>query len=247
MFESNAHIAGPPAFDPLPIRASAIIVAAGSGRRMGGLAKPLLPLNGRPVIAYSLDAIQASALIDQIVLVGAPETQTAMEELRDSGVWPKLDRLVRGGERRQDSVEAGLAAVHPSSDVILVHDGARPFAPAALFDACVAAARTYGAAIAATPVIDTLKRAEGGTVQGTVDRTGLWAAQTPQAVQVRLLSDGFAFARCHGIEVTDEAMLMETIGQSIRIVPGGRFNLKITHPDDLPVAEAFARYLWEAP
>jgi 2-C-methyl-D-erythritol 4-phosphate cytidylyltransferase len=218
-------------------RASAIIVAAGQGRRMGGMPKVLLHLAGKPVIAYALDAIQEASSVTEIVLVGSATTLTEFEALRASAEWPKLARVVAGGERRQDSVAAGLAAIDPSADVVVVHDGARPFATSILFDECVEVARQFGAAIAAVPAVDTLKRVRDGTVEATIDRANLWAAQTPQAVRAEMLRE----AMQHGLDVTDEAMLMEAIGQTVRIVEGARFNLKITHPADLALAEAFAR------
>jgi 2-C-methyl-D-erythritol 4-phosphate cytidylyltransferase len=194
-------------------------------------------LAGKPVIAHALDAIEAASLVSEIVLVGSQTTLAELEALRASAAWPKLSRVVAGGERRQDSVAAGLEAVDPAAEVIVVHDGARPFAASALFDECVVTAREFGAAIAAVPVVDTLKRVHDGVVDVTVDRTDLWAAQTPQAVRAELLRE----AMRRELDVTDEAMLMEAIGQRVRIVDGSRFNLKITHPADLALAEAFAR------
>lgn len=232
---------------PIPATGGAILVAAGRARRMGGRAKILHPLNGRPAISYALDAMQAAQSIGQIVVVCNDETHTSLHSLLVAGEWAKVGALVPGGERRQDSVAAGLAAISERCDVVAVHDGARPFAPPALFDACIDAARRHGAAIAALPVVDTLKQVDEGVVHATVDRTGLWAAQTPQAFQTRLLRDAFAHADQHGIEATDEATLMETIGQAVHVVEGSRFNIKITHAGDVPIAEAFARFLREQP
>jgi 2-C-methyl-D-erythritol 4-phosphate cytidylyltransferase len=220
-------------------RAAAIVVGAGQGRRMGGVPKVLLPLGDRPVIAHALDALEAAAMVSEVVLVGGEATLDAFEAMRASGKWAKLARVVAGGERRQDSVAAGLAAADPAADVIVVHDGARPFASTALFDACVAEARRHGAAIAAIPVVDTLKRVRDDAVIATIDRSGLWAAQTPQSARADLLREAIA----RGLDGTDEAMLMEAIGQPVRVVEGSRFNLKITHPADLIFAEAIARVL----
>lgn len=222
-------------------RAAAIVVAAGQGRRMGGISKALLLVNGKPIINYVLDAIQTAALVSEIILVGNPAITLELQALAESGAWPKLTRVVTGGDRRQDSVMAGLDACGAGSDVIVVHDVARPFAAPALFDACIAAAREHGAAITAVPVVDTLKRVRDDVIDSTVDRSGLWGAQTPQAVRTDLLMDALG----RGIDVTDEAMLMESIGQSVRIVEGSRFNIKITHAADLAIATAFARALTE--
>lgn len=206
---------------------------------MGGVPKVLLSLSGRPVIAHVLDALEAAATISEVVLVGSGATLGAFETMRASGEWTKLTRVVAGGERRQDSVAAGLAAADPAADVVVVHDGARPFASPRLFDACVAKARAHGAAIAAIPVVDTLKRVRGDAVVATIDRADLWAAQTPQAAR----ADLFREAMTRGLDVTDESMLMEAIGQPVRVVEGARFNLKITHPADLADAEAIVRML----
>nr|MBA3416350.1 2-C-methyl-D-erythritol 2,4-cyclodiphosphate synthase [Chloroflexia bacterium] len=136
---------------------------------------------------------------------------------------------------RQDSVVAGLAAT-PAAEVVVVHDGARPLASAALFDACVAAARETGAAIAAVPVADTLKLVEAGRIVRTVDRAGVWAAQTPQAFRRALLLE--LFARAGERSVTDEAALCEALAIPVAVVEGSPANIKVTRPGDLAVAEA---------
>jgi 2-C-methyl-D-erythritol 4-phosphate cytidylyltransferase len=226
-------------------RACAILVAAGQSRRMGGLAKTLHPLADRPAIAYSLDALQNAESIEEIVIVCNDETRAAVKTIVAEGAWPKIAGLALGGARRQDSVAAGLAGLDLACDVVVIHDGARPFAPSGLFDACVAAARMHGAAIAAAPVVDTLKRVEDDEVRATLDRSGLWAAQTPQAFQIGLLREAFTLAERAGFDVTDEAMLMEKMRQPVHIVENTRFNLKLTHAADLAIAEAYARYLKE--
>jgi 2-C-methyl-D-erythritol 4-phosphate cytidylyltransferase len=225
--------------------AGAILVAAGQARRMGGLAKTLHLLAGRPTIAYSLDALQNAETICQIVVVCNNETRAAVEEILAGTAWPKVSGLATGGARRQDSVAAGLAEIDVACDVVVIHDGARPFAASELFNACVIAVRTHGAAIAAAPVVDTLKRVVNDQVKATVDRADLWASQTPQAFRTDLLREAFALAERAGLDVTDEAMLMEKIGQPVHIVENARFNLKLTHAADLVIAEAYARFLKE--
>jgi 2-C-methyl-D-erythritol 4-phosphate cytidylyltransferase len=225
--------------------AGAILVAAGQARRMGGLVKTLHLLAGRPAIAYSLDALQNAETIDQIVVVCNKETRPVVEEILAGNTWPKVSELTTGGARRQDSVAAGLAAIEAACDVVVIHDGARPFAASDLFNACVIAARTHGAAIAAAPVVDTLKRVVDDQVQATVDRADLWASQTPQAFRADLLREAFALAERAGLDVTDEAMLMEKIGQPVHVVENARFNLKLTYAADLAIAEAYMRFLKE--
>jgi 2-C-methyl-D-erythritol 4-phosphate cytidylyltransferase len=149
--------------------------------------------------------------------------------------------LVTGGLRRQDSVAAGVAAVSPLSDVVLIHDGARPLATAALFDACAHEARRSGAAIVAVPVSDTLKQVADLTIGATVSREGLWGAQTPQGFRRDFIQGAIERTRIMDNEFTDEASLLEALGQPVRIVPGDRTNIKVTHPEDLELVDAL---LW---
>src|SRR5919112_6813918 len=166
---------------PSSERVAAVVVAAGRGERLGAPQKVLLPLAGRPMLAWSLAALERAETLGPIVVVAGSHTVDAIGQLvRDEG-FAKVQAIVVGGERRQDSVGAGLAALPDGIEIVVIHDGARPLAESELFDRCVAAAVEMGAAIAATPVADTLKRVAEGAITGTVDRTGLWAAQTPQA------------------------------------------------------------------
>jgi 2-C-methyl-D-erythritol 4-phosphate cytidylyltransferase len=225
---------------PVPDRpfVTAVIVAAGRGIRFGAADKALVSLKGRPVLAYSLDAAESSAAIDAIVVVAGHHTLDAIIELTASGQWSKIFAIVTGGERRQDSVAAGLAAIPRATELVAVHDAARPLAPPSLFDACIAAASRRGAAIAATPVADTLKRVEEGVIIETVSRESLWAAQTPQAFRLDLLEQAFAAAAERRLDVTDEASLLEALGIDVAVVPSSLANLKMTRPEDLAIAEA---------
>ncbi len=222
---------------PLP-RAAAVVVAAGRGERLGVPDKVLLPLNGRPMLAHVLDALEGATRVDAVVLVVGEHTRPGVAALVAANRWTKVLTTVTGGERRQDSVAVGLAAVPVETDIVVVHDGARPLAPPALFDRCVEVAAEVGAAIAAIPMADTVKRVVGGRVAATVDRDGLWAAQTPQAFRRSLLMA--AVAACDD-QVTDEAGFCESAGVPVAIVPGLATNLKVTRPDDIPVAEALLR------
>jgi 2-C-methyl-D-erythritol 4-phosphate cytidylyltransferase len=225
---------------PAPERpaAAAVIVGAGRGARFGAADKILAPLAGRPVLAYSLDAAQSAVMIEAIVVVAGEHTRETVVDLSTTGSWPKVVAIVTGGERRQDSVAAGLAALPAGIDLVAVHDAARPLAPPVLFDACLTAARETGAAIAAIPVADTLKRVEGGRIVATVSRESLWAAQTPQAFRLDLLRRAFTEANERGLDATDEASLLEALGIPVTVVQGSLANLKITHPADLAVAAA---------
>lgn len=220
---------------------AAVIVAAGRGNRMGAPDKVLLPLLGRPALAWSLDAAAGSDAIDEVVVVAGDHTRAAIEELVASGRWPKVTAVVMGGERRQDSVEAGLGAVSPETMLVAIHDAARPLASSALFGAVVAAARDHGAAISAQPVVDTLKAVRNGKIERTIPRDGVWAAETPQAFDLGRLREAFRVAAERGLTVTDEAALFEELGWPVAVVDGGLANLKLTRPQDVALAEAILR------
>jgi 2-C-methyl-D-erythritol 4-phosphate cytidylyltransferase/2-C-methyl-D-erythritol 2,4-cyclodiphosphate synthase len=220
-------------------RVAAVVVAAGRGARVGVPEKVLLPLAGSPMIAWTLRALERAERVGSVVVVAGAHTREAIARLvRDEG-FAKVCAVVVGEERRQDSVAAGLAALPEGIEVIVVHDGARPMAEAELFDRCVRAAAETGAAIAATPIADTLKRAADGLITGTVEREGVWAAQTPQAFRLSVLRE--AMAAHAGETVTDEALLCEAAGLPVRIVPASPANLKVTRPEDIAVAEALLR------
>ncbi|HEY8448826.1 MAG TPA: 2-C-methyl-D-erythritol 4-phosphate cytidylyltransferase [Thermomicrobiales bacterium] len=221
--------------------AAAVIVAAGRGTRFGKAPKLFARLDDRPVLTYALEAAQQATQVSSIVLVVNEQQRDHVVALTRSLDLPKLHAIVLGGERRQDSVEAGIAAVPAETTVVAIHDAARPLVSPWLFDRCISEAATSGAAIAAIPVVDTLKLVEDGTIVRTVPREGLWAAQTPQSFALDRLREAFAHANAQGIEVTDEASLFEALGWPVTVVQGSRDNLKITMPEDLPIAEAIIR------
>ncbi len=219
----------------------AIVVAGGSGKRMGGaVPKQFLPLGGRPILDRTVSALAASPSIDGIVLVlpaGIPE------EARDSyRNVPKILGVVDGGPERQDSVRNALAAVPADAEVVLVHDGVRPFVTEELLARCVALARERGAVVPVVPVRETLKEwnREGKTL-GTVDRARLFRAQTPQAFQADLLRRAHGKAEAEGISATDDAALVEASGVRVVPIPGEDGNLKITTPEELCMAEGLLR------
>lgn len=220
--------------------ASAVVVAAGKGERFGATAKILVPLLGRPMLAWTLDALDASQAVDDIVVVAGEHTLAPIDTLLAGGGWTRAHTVVLGGARRQDSVLAGLRAT-AEREIVLIHDAARPLATAAQFDACAAAARETGAAIVARPMLDTLKRVRDEEIDATIPRDNLWAAQTPQGFRRRLLLDAFANETGHMGEFTDEASLLEAHGHTVRVLRGEGLNLKITLPEDVPVAEALLR------
>ncbi|HLZ71679.1 MAG TPA: 2-C-methyl-D-erythritol 4-phosphate cytidylyltransferase [Dehalococcoidia bacterium] len=212
-----------------------VIVGAGSSARMGGADKLFALLAGQPLLLHSLDAAQRCEMVQQIVLVVATQRLEETRCLLAAQPMGKLRAIVPGGARRQDSVMAGLAAL-AGVEYVAIHDAARPLVTPALFGAGFAAVAATGAAIAAVPVVDTLKRAApDGSVEATVSREGLWAVQTPQVFRYELL---LAAHRGSEGDVTDDAMLLEALGQPVRIFPGSVRNVKVTTPDDLALAAA---------
>lgn len=219
--------------------ADAVIVAAGESRRMGGPDKLMVSLSGRPLLAWSVEALARTPAVGAIVVVAAPGRAN---ELRDAS-WLQATgaRVVVGGARRQDSSAAGLAATRSDSEVVLIHDGARPFVSAALAQTVAEAARAYGAAIPVEPISDAVKRVADGRVTAGVDRAGLCLAQTPQGARRSILLEAFASL---GIDrpdgYPDEAALLAAAGREVVAVPGEADNLKVTTPADLRRAEAIA-------
>jgi 2-C-methyl-D-erythritol 4-phosphate cytidylyltransferase/2-C-methyl-D-erythritol 2,4-cyclodiphosphate synthase len=218
---------------------AAIVAAAGRGRRLGApVPKQLLAIGGRTILERAVAAVAASDRIDEIVVAAPPELAIAPEALPGLG---KPLRVVAGGERRQDSVARAFEAVSPAADVIVIHDAARPFVSAALLARTIDAAVEAGAAVAAVPARDTVKRtaAAGETiVQETIPREVVYLAQTPQAFRRDVLRDALALGAA--VEATDEATLAERAGHVVRLVPGEEANIKITTAADLAVARALA-------
>jgi 2-C-methyl-D-erythritol 4-phosphate cytidylyltransferase len=213
---------------------SAIVVAAGSGVRFGG-PKQFAYLRAKPVLEWTLERFEAHPDVGAIVLVLPDESDFKHYRLR----YPKIVDIVRGGERRQDSVWQGfriLAGAGP--EIVLVHDGARPLVPADLIGRVIEAARTSGAAVPVLPVEDTVKEVRDGRVTATVDRTRLVRAQTPQGFRYEVLEKALEAARRERFQGTDEAALVERAGLPVAAVPGDPRNIKITTPADIPVAEA---------
>lgn len=221
--------------------AACVIVAAGRGERFGDSAKILSEVGGRPVLAWVLDAMEAASTVRDIVIVYGEHTEAAIRDVIRGGAWSKVASFVEGGEQRQQSMTNGARAVADDLDVILIHDAARPLIAPALVDRCAAEALSFGGAILATPVSDTVKRVEGDTITGTMDRRNLWGAQTPQGFWRESLLEMCDLALSGGIEFTDEASLAEALGRPVKIVPGDRLNIKITHPEDLDVVDALLR------
>jgi 2-C-methyl-D-erythritol 4-phosphate cytidylyltransferase len=221
---------------------SAVVVAAGRSQRMG-FDKLLTPLCGRPLLLHTLERLLLTGLPSEIVLVVRPNSEAEMETLiaplRERGTI----RLVPGGAQRQDSVQAGLQAIADSSEYVMVHDAARPFITKELIESVLAAAKLSGAAVCGAPCSDTLKMVgEDGLVVHTVDRTGLWAVQTPQIFRAALLKECYQAALQSGVTFTDDTAVVEQAGHPVRVVLYHDVNLKLTTPNDWKQAELFLQF-----
>lgn len=220
-----------------------LIPAAGSGRRMGSQRnKLLLTLLGKPLLSWTLAAAEASQQISWIGIMGQPEDFPDFQAiLRDLSPQKPIE-LIQGGATRQESVYNGLQALPPESDRVLIHDGARCLATPELFDRSAEALLRCPGLIVAIPVKDTIKVVdERRIVRDTPERSNLWAAQTPQGFEVKLLKQCHEEGREKGWEVTDDAALFEKCGLPVRIVEGEETNLKVTTPVDLALAEFILR------
>ena len=200
--------------------------------------KIFLEIAGQPVIAHTWQQFDRADCIDEIVLVVRDGMQSAFEELAKTVRPQKPYRLVAGGAERQDSVWNGLQAVSRATKIIAIQDGARPCTSQALIQATIAAARETGAAVAAQSVTDTIKEsADGKTVARTLDRSRLWAVQTPQTFQLRIIQHALEEVRRRGLHVTDDTAACDVIGQPVQLVSSTQPNPKVTRPEDLPFIE----------
>ncbi|RMF83657.1 MAG: 2-C-methyl-D-erythritol 4-phosphate cytidylyltransferase [Nitrospinota bacterium] len=223
------------------MRTVALIPAAGAGTRMRKTpAKQFLPLAGKPLLVYALERVQASPLVHAIVLVVPPQKrEECWREIVEPYRLSKVERIVGGGATRQESVYKGLQAIDPATEWVLIHDGVRPFLPTRTIAPLLEAAQESGAAILALPERETVKRiAREGYVLETLNRQEIWRVQTPQVFRYALLQEAFRHAFAEHYTATDEATLIERLGVRVRVLPGSPFNIKITTPEDLFVAEA---------
>ncbi len=214
---------------------TAIIVAAGSSQRMG-FDKLFAMLGDKPVVAHAIDAFEQTSSVDEIVLVGRNDRLSELQDIVRAQGFAKMRKVIPGGERRQDSVRAGLAEAH--SEFVAVHDAARPLVRPMQIERVFEAARQYGAAALAEPMKDTLKRVdERNFICGSVEREKMYALQTPQIVSRVILSKAYEAIFAKNILVTDETSALECIGERVAIVTNDDFNFKITFPNDLLLAE----------
>lgn len=213
----------------------AVIVAAGSASRMGGIDKVMANLGGEPMIVRTVRAFQSCAAIREIVVVTRPDLMQGIMRLCKD--FSKVTAVVAGGKDRQESVELGLNALSSKVKLAAIQDGARPLITDAVIDRTVRAAHSYGAAAPAIPVKDTVKTVQGGVVINTPDRSALRAVQTPQVFDFDLLRGALKKARQEKAPITDDCSAVERMGFSVKIVEGDERNIKVTTPMDLKIAE----------
>ena len=213
---------------------AAIIVAAGKSQRMGaGMDKMFLEFEGRPVVGWTWSRFDRCGLFAEIILVVRAERELEFRELADGLALATPFRLVAGGEERQDSVWNGLEAVSKGVDLVAIQDGARPCTSAALIRDCLGAARETGAAVAAQRMTDTIKESRSGRcIDRHLDRSLLWAVQTPQCFRTDVIWRALLAVRERGLHITDDTAACEMIGQPVRLVPSAEPNPKLTSPSD---------------
>jgi 2-C-methyl-D-erythritol 4-phosphate cytidylyltransferase len=220
-------------------KVGAVIAAAGESRRMGGIDKIFAPLSGRPALSYVLDAFEKCQAVSQIVVAVSKNNVAKCRQLIAEEKYAKPIEVRAGGERRQDSVAAGLQKLR-DCDWVVIHDGARPLVTRELIEHGLEAAKETGAAVAAVPVTDTIKTAgDDRIVRQTPPRQNLWAIQTPQVFGYDLILK--AYQKAKG-EVTDDAALVEALGGKVKLYMGAYDNIKITTANDLLVAEALLKH-----
>lgn len=222
---------------------TAIIVAAGKSERMGGgTDKAFLSLGPKPVVAWSLLAYEKNTDIDKIILVVRKDQLTAAKAVAKMFGISKIFKIVPGGTRRQDSVQAGLKEVDVDTRIVVVHDGARPCVSQDVISEVIKSARRGAAVVSGCRIRDTVKIVEKGcTVSSTFDRAKLWAVQTPQAFPCSMLRKAYAAVEAQKLEVTDDSQAVEIAGEAVKICETDKPNIKITTPEDLQVAAAILK------
>jgi 2-C-methyl-D-erythritol 4-phosphate cytidylyltransferase len=216
---------------------TAIIVAAGSSRRMG-FDKLFAIIAGRPVIAHAIDAFQQANSVAEIIVVAGEDRHDEIRKMSRDESFQKVRSIITGGERRQDSVRAGLESLSPDARYVAVHDAARPLVRPEQIERVFEQCQVHGAAVLAEPISDTLKRADVDLmVAASVDRHQLYAMQTPQIFEWALIEEAYRAVFANRVSVTDEVSAVEQLGRKVFLVPTEDFNFKITYPRDLTLAE----------
>jgi len=226
---------------------TAVVLAAGKGLRLKAqISKPLIAVNSQPLVIYCLNTLSRHPYIKDIIVVVNPKNlKDIRHKIRQYRIG-KIKDIVLGGQLRQDSVMKGLKAIDSRTELVLIHDAVRPFIDKEMISSAIKAAKICGAAIVAVPVKTTIKKIKNQKskikmVEKTIDRNGLWEIQTPQVFKKDLILK--AYKKFGNMGVTDDASLVEKLGRQVKVVMGSYFNIKITTPEDLVLAEAIAKSL----
>lgn len=223
---------------------SAIIAAAGMSNRMGSkVNKQFISINNKPILAHSINKFERCKYVDEIIVVAREEEiEYCRKEIVKKHNFKKVTKIVRGGKERQDSVYNGILALDERCDIVLSHDGARPFVKMENIVDGIKATVEYGACIVGVPVKDTIKVVgDQGNITNTPNRDLLWAAQTPQCFKKHILMEGYRKAIEDGFIGTDDGVLVERLGLKVKMVMGSYENIKITTPEDLIIAESLLK------
>ena len=220
---------------------SAVIVCAGNSTRMGGINKILLPLGNRLVIGVTMQAFQACESISEIIIVARDsDIPEIIKEAENAGIT-KLKECTTGGNTRQESVINGIKKISKDSQLVAVHDGARPLIKPEHIEKAIKDAKVFGGATLGVPVKDTIKVVDDGIITDTPPRKSLYITQTPQIFKRNLYFEGIDFALEHGLDFTDDCQLVEAIGGKVYMTTGDYTNIKITTPEDIKIAETLLK------
>ena len=226
------------------MRVVALIPAAGAGKRMGRcISKPFLCIGGKAILARTLLRFEDTDSIDEVyVIISNMEESRCKEEIIEKYNLKKVTKIVIGGNERQDSVKNGIDAIEQGCDVVMIHDGNRPFISSELIDESISKTVKYGATVVSIPVKDTVKAVSlDGEIVDTLDRKSLWLAQTPQTFQYGIIKKAYENASLNGLFSYDDSSLVELLGIKVRTIMGSYKNIKITTPEDMIIAEAFLK------
>ena len=223
------------------MKTSVVIVCAGNSTRMGGVNKILLPLGERKVIGVTMQAFQSCDSVSEIIIVAREDDIPAIQAEAEAAGITKLAACTTGGATRQESVINGIKKISKGTDLVAVHDGARPLVKPEHIEKVIKDASVFGGATLGVPVKDTIKNVDGGLIIDTPPRSSLYITQTPQIFKRDLYFEGIDFALEHGLDFTDDCQLVEAIGGKVAMTVGDYTNIKITTPEDIDIAEVLLR------
>lgn len=222
----------------------ALIAAAGLGKRMNAkISKPFIPIFGKPILAYTIEKFEQCKFIEKIYLiVNQEERDFCLKDIILKYNFSKVQELIEGGETRQDSVYNGLKVLDPDTDIVVIHDGARPLVEETIIQDSIEAAQEYGAAIAAIPLKDTVKKSRKDFfINETLNREEIWRAQTPQTFKYDIILSAYHQSYKDNFFATDDAAIVERYGHKVKMIIGSEENIKITTPFDIIIAENFLK------